>query len=476
MKSKITSSRAKTQPSDLLRSALVQRSSIAERLAAGKALRSRVPRAAHAEYSPAVGRQDPVAIIKAQAKTRLPQLVPIRHARMLTSPFAFLRGSAAVMIADIAAAPLTGLTVQCCGDMHVSNFGSFASAERNLVFGINDFDETLPGPWEWDVKRLAASAVVCVRYLGGDKADSEAAARQAVKAYRQRMRGYAKLGHLEVWYARIDGSKLLGTLSRDAQRAAERNMAKARGHTHLQVLDKMADLVDNKLRIVEDRPLIVRETKTDAGRPMIEAIDLFLQSYVESLPLDRRYLLGRYQILDVARKVVGVGSVGTRCWVSRSKGAHENDPLFLQVKEAQPSVLKPYTKSPKLYANEGRRVVAGQRIIQGAPDIFLGWGKLDGFDFYVRQLRDMKGGAEFVPGKTKMANFIEYCGLCGWALALAHAKSGDPAMIAGYCGKSDELDKAMNAFAQAYADQTERDYATMAKAAKNKQLSVARES
>jgi hypothetical protein len=252
-------------------------------------------------------------------------------------------------------------------------------------------------------------------------------------------------------------------------------MAKARGRTHLQVLDKMADLVDDKLRIVEDRPLIVREIKTQSGRPIVESLDQFLQHYMESLTWDRRNLVSRYQILDVARKVVGVGSVGTRCWVVLLKGAHDDDPLFLQVKEAQASVMAPYAKSVLPYANEGRRVVVGQRMIQGAPDIFLGWFEQDKRHYYVRQLRDMKGGAEFVPGQNRLSNFIEYCGLCGWALALAHAKSGDAAMLAGYCGRSDALDEAMASFAFAYADQTERDHATMAKAAKSGRIEVASE-
>jgi uncharacterized protein (DUF2252 family) len=473
MATKAATTRASTKRSELFNFAVARRPSIAERLAAGKALRERVPRVAHAEYTPPAKRQDPIAIIKAQAKTRLPQLVPIRHARMLTSPFAFLRGSAAVMIADIAGAPVTGMTVQACGDMHVSNFGVFASAERNLVFGINDFDETFPAPWEWDLKRLAASAVVCARYVGGDRVDAEAAARQVVQSYRERMRQYAEFGYLELWYERIEGRDVLNVLSRKARRAADRIMTKARGRTHLQVLEKMADLVNDKQRIVEAKPLIVRETKTQSGRPMLEAIDAFLQSYVNSLTWDRRYLLDHYRLLDVARKVVGVGSVGTRCWIILFSGAHDGDPLFLQVKEAQKSVLAPYAKTKTPYTNEGRRVVVGQRIIQGAPDIFLGWAEQDGFDFYVRQLRDMKGGAEFAEGETILSNFVEYCGLCGWALALAHAKSGDAAMIAGYCGNSDELDQAIAKFSQAYADQTERDHATMAQAAKRGELAVA---
>jgi len=475
MRTKTAGNRNPTQPSTLLKSALADRPTVAERLAAGKQLRSRVPLSAHADYKPTSKRKDPIAIIEAQARSRLPQLISIRHARMLTSPFAFLRGSAAVMMADIAPAPLTGLRVQSCGDMHVSNFGVFASAERNLVFSINDFDETLPGSWEWDVKRLAASAVVCARFLGGDKADCEAAARRAVKSYRKRMQGYASMGYLDLWYERIDGGAVLEALSPRARKRAEKIMAKARGRTHLQVLDKMADLVDDKLRIVEDRPLIVREIKTQSGRPIVESLDQFLQHYMESLTWDRRNLVSRYQILDVARKVVGVGSVGTRCWVVLLKGAHDDDPLFLQVKEAQASVMAPYAKSVLPYANEGRRVVVGQRMIQGAPDIFLGWFEQDKRHYYVRQLRDMKGGAEFVPGQNRLSNFIEYCGLCGWALALAHAKSGDAAMLAGYCGRSDALDEAKASFAFAYADQTERDHATMAKAAKSGRIEVASE-
>ena len=285
-------------------------------MAAGKALREKVPHERHAEYEPAPNRQDPVAILEKQAETRLPFLVPIRYARMLTSPFAFLRGSAAVMAADLAPTPVTGLTVQACGDMHVANFGVFASAERNLVFGINDFDETLPGAWEWDLKRLAASAVVAVRFMGGDKALCEEAARAAVRSYRKRMRQYARMGHLDVWYSRIGEQDILAALSPETRKLAERIMAKARQRGHMQVLDKMAELVDDRHRIVEQEPLIVRETHTPDGparrggaRPRRWTL------YLDSLPEDRRTLLARYRVVDVARKVVGVGSVGTRCWV-----------------------------------------------------------------------------------------------------------------------------------------------------------------
>jgi uncharacterized protein (DUF2252 family) len=446
---------------------------VEERMAAGKALREKVRHERHAEYSPAPKRADPVTVLEEQAKTRLPALVPIRYTRMLTSPFAFLRGSAAVMAADLASTPVTGLTVQACGDMHVANFGVFASAERNLVFGINDFDETLPGPWEWDLKRLAASAVVAARFMGGDKVLGEEAARAAVRSYRKRMREYASMGHLEVWYSRIDEQGILGILSPEARKGAEKIIAKARQRGHAQVLGKMAELVDDRHRIVEERPLIVRETHTADGRPIAEALAETLAIYLASLPEDRRALFSRYRIADVARKVVGVGSVGTRCWVILMTGNGPGDPLFLQYKEAQPSVLAPYSKiRPR--ESEGERVVVGQRLIQGAPDIFLGWGKTGSTHFYMRQLRDMKGGVELAPGMMRLKAIPEYCKLCGWALALAHAKSCDPAVIAGYLGKSEGMDEAVARFAAAYAEQTDRDHDALSMAAREKRISVAK--
>ena len=461
-------------PAELLARFTAPMPSVEERKAAGKALRAKVPHEQHADYRPAPKRADPIAILEEQAKTRLPAYVPIRYARMLTSPFAFLRGSAAVMAADLARTPVTGLTVQACGDMHVANFGWFASAERNLVFGINDFDETLPGAWEWDLKRLAASAVVAGRFLGADKVLCEDAARAAVRSYRKRMRQYAEMGNLAVWYSRIDEQGILAALSPEARTIAEGIMAKARERSHMQVLAKMAELVDNRHRIVEDRPLIVRETRTDNGRPIGEALALTLECYVDSLPEERRTLFARYRVVDVARKVVGVGSVGTRCWVILMTGNGSDDPLFLQYKEAQPSVLAPYEKTSR-WECEGQRVVMGQRLIQGAPDIFLGWGiNRNGVHFYIRQLRDMKGGVEFEPGPRRGRNLPEYCKLCGWALALAHAKSGDPAAIAGYLGKSDGMDQAVARFATTYAEQTDHDYDALVKAAKMKRIRVAK--
>jgi uncharacterized protein (DUF2252 family) len=447
--------------------------SIEDRMATGKALRKKMPLKFQGIYYPAANRTDPVSILEMQGETRLPDLVPIRYARMLNSPFAFLRGAAAIMAADLAAdSDTTGINVQTCGDMHVANFGVFASAERNLIFGINDFDETLPGPWEWDLKRLVASIVASGRFLGADKKLCKESVMAAVSSYRKRMKEYAYMGNLELWYSTINEKDILKTLPTGQQKAFEKISNKARTRTHMQVLDKLTDIVDDKFRLRDDAPFIIHETHTKAGRPVEEALGLLLESYFLSLADDRKNLLQHYRIVDVARKVVGVGSVGTRCWIIFLAGNSSDDPLFLQVKEAQPSVLEPFL--PKsAYDNPGQRVVAGQRLIQGAPDIFLGWGELNGIDFYMRQLRDMKGGVEFDPEKVNLKNMPMYCALCAWALAQAHAKSGDAAMIAGYAGHSDELDEAMVRFAFSYADQTEKDYKLLAAAAKAGRIKVA---
>jgi uncharacterized protein (DUF2252 family) len=450
-----------------------ERLSIKQRKAVGKELRKKFPREQQGEYRPAPGRADPVAILEEQAKTRLPQLVPIRYARMLTSPFAFLRGGAAIMAADLAAGiKPTGIEVQACGDMHLANFGVFASAERNLVFGINDFDETLPGPWEWDLKRLVASIVAAGRFLGAKKSLCGESVRAAVNTYRTRMLEYSSMGIMEMWYATISEQAIMDSLTGTAKTGALKIMGKARERTHMQILGKLTDLVDDRYRLRENAPFIVRETHAQDGKPIGEALGIVLESYMKSLADERRDLLKRYRIVDVVRKVVGVGSVGTRCWVIFLEGNHADDPLFLQVKEAQPSVLEPYTAS-SVYANHGQRVVTGQRLIQPAPDIFLGWCEVSGVHFYFRQLRDMKGGVEFDPKKVKLENMPQYASLCAWALALAHAKSGNAALIAGYAGKSDELDNAMVRFAFAYADQTEEDYDALAKAAKSGRIKVA---
>lgn len=450
------------------------RPSVEERMGAGKALRAQVPRTSHARFEKAADRPDPVAILEAQNESRVQKLVPVRFARMLASPFAFLRGSAAVMTADLSTTPVTGMAVAACGDMHVSNFGVFASAERNLIFAINDFDEVHPGPWEWDLKRLAASAAVAVRFMGGDRTEAEEAAQSIVRSYRKRMRRYADMGYLDIWYDRIDERDVLETLSPRARRGAERVMDKARAKGHVSVLEKLTERVDGEHRIIEEVPLIVRETNTASGAPTNEALDNMLQAYIGSLPIDRRLLLSRYRIVDAARKVVGVGSVGTGCWILLLQGVDSDDPLFLQVKQAQASVLEPYVDQKLRFENQGRRVVVGQRLTQGSPDIFLGWGEADGKDFYVRQLADMKGSVKFNESDTSgIDGFAEYCTLCGWALALAHAKSGDPAMIAGYCGNGDALDEAIGKFAMAYAKQTDEDYEALDKARRTGRIRVA---
>ena len=449
--------------------------SVVERITAGKALRDKFPRASHGVYRPAADRADPVSILEEQAKTRLQELVPIRYARMLTSPFAFLRGGAAIMAADLAAgAATTGITVQACGDMHVANIGLFASAERRLVCGINDFDETLPAPWEWDMKRLVASIVASGRFMGADDDISNEAVMAAVKSYRNRMHEYALKGNLDLWYTSIKGKDTLDTMTAAQRKRAEKIMEQARSRTHMQVLEKLTDIVDEEHRIRLDAPFIVRQTHTKSGRSINEAMELFLESYYQSLGNDRKKLLENYRIVDVVRKIVGVGSVGTRCWVVFMMGNHSNDPLFLQIKEAQHSVLEPYV-APSAFINQGQRVVEGQRLIQGAPDIFLGWGEQDGIHFYVRQLRDMKGGIQFISESKKevIDNMRLYGATCAWSLALAHAKSGDPAIIAGYVGNSDELDKAMSRFAFAYADQNESDFKSLTDAAKSKRIHVA---
>lgn len=446
---------------------------IKERIEIGKSLRKKFPREKLGEYKAAADRKDPVTILEEQGKTRLQDLVPVRYARMLTSPFAFFRGAAAIMASDLAAnGGTTGINVQCCGDMHIANFGIFGTAERNIVFGINDYDETIPGPFEWDLKRLMASFVSAGRFLGADEKICKESVKAAVRSYRKHMKKFAAMGNMELHYFQINENQIMNALSPAIRKGAERIIRKARARTHLQVLEKLTDIVDSKNCIREDTPFIVRQSYSDSGIPIREALATLLDSYFKTLADDRKKLLENYQIVDVARKVVGVGSVGTRCWMIFLKGNHKQDPLFLQVKEAQQSVLELYVSKSE-YTNQGQRVVAGQRLIQGAPDIFLGWGESESFHFYVRQLRDMKGGVELEPGKVKLSNLPEYCSLCAWALALAHAKSGDPAVISGYTGSSEELDNAMVRFAFAYADQTEKDFNSLKAAAKSSRIKVA---
>jgi uncharacterized protein (DUF2252 family) len=432
----------------------------------GRAARGVAPRGAQAEWAPAPDRPDPIDLLEAQARDRIPNFMPIRYSRMMASPFAFMRGSAIVMAHDLASTPRTGIQAQLSGDAHLLNFGAYASPERALLFDLNDFDETLPGPWEWDIKRLAASFVVAGRDNGFDVADCREAAQASVASYRQRMAEFSEMGELEVWYSRVGEEEVRSLLSdaKARKRTAKKlskTVRKARGRDSLQTLSKLTRVVDGRRMIDDDPPLLVRIPEGDEIRAQIYAI---LEAYKRTLQEDRRHLLDRYRFVDAARKVVGVGSVGTRAYVVLLEGRDENDPLFLQVKEAGASVLEGHVPS-NTYEHHGHRVVAGQRLMQAASDIFLGWFRgTEGRDFYWRQLRDMKGSAN-VEGMSP-DELVIYAGLCGWALARAHARSGDRVQIAAYLGKSERFDRAVADFAEAYADQTEQDHAALCAAVK----------
>src|SRR5215212_9650518 len=433
----------------------------------GRAARQVVPRGSHAEWEPAPDRPDPVDLLEAQARDRIPDLLPIRYARMMASPFAFMRGSAIVMANDLASTPKSGIQSQLCGDAHLSNFGLYASPERALLFDLNDFDETLPGPWEWDVKRLAASFVVAGRDNGFDAADCHEAAQTSAASYRRRMAEFAEMGELDVWYSRVSEEEVRGLFS-DAKarkrtaKKVNRTVRKAHGHDSLQALSKLTKIVDGRRTIIDDPPLLVRIPEGDEIRVQVNAI---LESYKRTLQDDRRHLLDRFRFVDTARKVVGVGSVGTRAYVVLLEGRDEDDPLFLQVKEAGASILESYVESGT-YEHHGHRVVAGQRLMQAASDIFLGWFRgTAGRDFYWRQLKDMKGSANVETMSPD--ELVLYAGLCGWTLARAHARSGDRVQIAAYLGKSERFDGAIADFAEAYADQTERDHAALCAAVKS---------
>src|SRR5215204_2894982 len=433
----------------------------------GRATRRVVPRTSHAAWTPAQDRPDPVDLLEAQAKDRLPDLLPIRYARMMASLFAFMRGSAIVMANDLASTPKTGIQAQLCGDAHLLNFGAYASPERSLLFDLNDFDETLPGPWEWDIKRLAASFVVAGRDNGFDTADCRNAARAVTASYRQRMTRFSEMGELEVWYTRIGEEEVRGLLTearagKSTTKKLSKNVRKTRGRDSLQALSKLTRVVDGRRIINDDPPLLVRIPEGDELRSQVYAI---LESYKRTLQDDRRHLLDRFRFVDAARKVVGVGSVGTRAYVVLLEGRDQDDPLFLQVKEAGASVLEGHVAS-NTYEHHGHRVVAGQRLMQAASDIFLGWFRgTEGRDFYWRQLRDMKGSAEVE--RMSAEGLTLYAGLCGWALARAHARSGDRVQIAAYLGKGDRFDGAIADFAEAYADQTEQDHAALCAAVKS---------
>ncbi|MEU7032551.1 DUF2252 domain-containing protein [Streptomyces sp. NPDC046237] len=438
-----------------------------ERAALGKEARRRSPRSSHAEYKPSPDRPDPLAILEAQSATRVPELVPIRYGRMTESPFRFYRGAAAIMASDLSDSPRSGLTAQLCGDAHMLNFRLLASPERQLMFDINDFDETLPGPWEWDVKRLSASFVIAGRANGFDDTERSRIVSSTVRSYREAMIRFAGMRTIDVWYAKIDADRLeaLATdrLHKRGQKNLARAMAKARTRDSLQAFAKVTETVDGRPMIAADPPLLVpiSDMLPDAERSAIERqFRGLIERYGRTLASDRRTLLEDYRLADVARKVVGVGSVGTRCWIFLLLGRDDRDPLFLQAKEADTSVLAPHVGA-STYRNQGERVVSGQRLMQAASDIFLGWERVDGIDgkqrdFYVRQLRDWKGIA--MPERMRPKDMEAFGELCGVTLARAHARSGDRIAIAAYLGSGDAFDRALATFAEAYADQNERDH------------------
>ena len=468
--------------------------SIDERKAAGLEARDKVPVSSHTKWGPAADRADPVALLEEQDATREPDLVPVRHGRMMVSPFTFYRGAAKIMAADLKDTPAAGLDAQLCGDAHLSNFGAFASPERRLLFDLNDFDETLPGPFEYDVKRMAASFTIAARNNGFAKADTRAATLASVRAYREAMASFAQLPTMDIWYAHLAEDELTASIrstvagtarqekadkrkkapkkagraakkeqaAKTAQKRAAKTLGKAHTRDSLQALSKLGEVVDGNYRIVSQPPVVVpaRDLAATYGLSPDEvghAIREQFRAYRATLPDDRRHLLERFQVVDMARKVVGVGSVGTRAFIVLLQGRDAQDPLFLQIKEATASVLEPSVRQSR-YRQHGERVVQGQRMMQAASDIYLGWTK--GLDvrrhFCWRQLRDMKGSA-VVEAMTPLA-LTFYARICGWTLARAHARSGDPIALAEYLGTSDAFDTAITDFSQAYADQNERDY------------------
>jgi uncharacterized protein (DUF2252 family) len=430
-----------------------------ERMTAGKALRQKVPRPSHGKWEVAAGRPDPIQLLTRADRGRLTELLPIRYGRMRQSPFAFFRGSAALMAWDLAKTPVTGIRVQACGDCHAANFGGFGSPERRLVFDINDFDETLPAPWEWDIKRLAASIVLASRQLGHRERHCADTALQAVESYRTHMREYARMRAIEAWYSHLDAEIFIEEApSEKAKKHWEKLEKAAKLQTAEHIYPRIAAVTKGRPKIVDHPPLVYHPR--EIARIDSKVRNLF-HRYRLTLPEERRVILDRYQIVDIARKVVGVGSVGTRCAVALLM-AGEHDPLFLQFKEALPSVLEPYAGHSR-YSNHGERVVTGQRMLQSASDVFLGWTRGDdGCDYYFRQLRDMKMKID-LEGMSK-EDWTEYVIICGWALARAHARTGDAAKIGGYLGKNDRFDQAIGKFAVAYADQTDHDHAALVKA------------
>ncbi|MGY4955599.1 DUF2252 domain-containing protein [Streptomyces nigrescens] len=444
-----------------------------ERAEQGRALRSEVPRSRHAEFEPTASRADPVDLIERQSAVRVPELVPIRYGRMLESPFRFYRGAAAIMAADLATTPSTGLRTQLCGDAHLLNFRLLASPERHLMFDINDFDETLPGPWEWDVKRLAASFAIAGRGNGFSESVRAGIVRAACASYRDRMRQYADQRTLEVWYAHADMADIQAEEAQElgsrGRAGLSRIIAEARTHDTVQAFRKLTRKSGGQVRFAADPPLIVPldDLLPDVERDQLEEqLRGLIQGYAGSLRSDHRRLLEQYRVVDVARKVVGVGSVGTRCWIVLLLGKDAGDPLLLQAKEADDSALAPYA-GPSLHTNQGERVVAGQRLMQAASDIFLGWERATGIDgrqrdFYVRQLRDWKG---IMPADMMVpVGMRRFAVRCGATLARAHARSGDRIAIAAYLGRGTPFDEALARFAERYADQNERDHQALQEA------------
>ena len=478
--------------------------SVDDRKAKGLEARDRTALSGHTKWRPAADRPDPVGLLTEQDTTREQDLVPVRHGRMMVSPFTFYRGAAKIMAADLADTPVAGLDAQLCGDAHLSNFGLFASPERVLLFDVNDFDETLPGPFEWDVKRMSASFAIAGRNNGFAQADTRAATLASVRAYREAMASFARMGTMDIWYAHLDEDELMseihaavaGTateakgakkgkkrekkekedekLARRAQKRAGKVAAKAHTRDSMQALSKLAELVDGKYRIVSQPPIVVpaRDLAATYGLSPDQVVPVIheqFRAYRATLQDDRRHLLERFEVVDMARKVVGVGSVGTRAFIVLLEGRDAQDPLFLQIKEATASVLEPYLRKSR-YRQHGERVVQGQRMMQAASDIYLGWTK--GLDvrrhFYWRQLRDMKGSVEVEAMAPIGLTF--YARTCGWTLARAHARSGDAVAIAGYLGRSDAFDKSITDFSERYADQNERDYEEFVTAVKSGRL------
>ena len=451
-----------------------------ERAEHGKAARARVPRSGHAGWEAQPDRDDPIGLLEEQAGTRVLELVPIRHGRMLVSPFTYFRGAALPMASDLAATPVSGLNVQLCGDAHLSNFGIFGSPERHLVFDINDFDETAPGPWEWDVKRLAASLEIAGRDNEFKSRERRRIVRRAVLSYRETMREFSGMSMLDVWYAHLDMGALLpqfrSLLDPKKTPSVWRAIAKARAHDSLQAFNKLARITDGEPRIISDPPLITPVEEFVAGvdpAVAVETLHRIVRGYLRTLHPDRRRLLEHYRFVHLARKVVGVGSVGTEAWIVLLQDRDLDAPLFLQVKEAQESVLERFTSKSE-FGNHGQRVVVGQELMQAASDILLGWERIswggDSRDYYIRQLRDWKGSAD-IAGMTP-AGMELWAMMSGWALARAHARSGDRVAIGAYLGSSDAFDRAVREFSVVYADQNERDYRALQEAVSSGRLSA----